>query len=69
MKQVKEDRYTFKGSNRSWYFEWLSPLMAKERFCFSFHYLFDLWFYVPVNNYGHVEMVSEPNHAIPGLAS
>ena len=21
-------------------------------------YLFDLWFYVPVNNYGHVEMVS-----------
>ena len=20
--------------------------------------LFDLWFYVPVNNYGHVEMVS-----------
>ena len=31
--------------------------------------LFDLWFYVPVNNYGHVEMVSEPNHTVTGQAS
>ena len=34
-------------------------------FCSSFDifhtilvYLFDLWFYIPVNNYGHVETVS-----------
>ena len=24
--------------------------------------LVDLWFYIPVNNYGHAETVSEPNH-------
>ena len=27
----------------------------------SFHYLFDLMLNVPVNSYGHVEMVSSPN--------
>ena len=30
--------------------------------------LFDLWFYIPVNNYGHVEMVSEPNHTFASSA-
>ena len=24
--------------------------------------LFGLWFYAPVNSYGHVETVSSPNH-------
>ena len=31
--------------------------------------MFDLWFYVPVNNYGHVEMVSKPYHNVSGQAS
>ena len=31
--------------------------------------LFDFWFYVPVNNYGHVETVSKPNHTVPEQAS
>ena len=28
-----------------------------------------LWFYVPVNNYGHAETVSQPNHTVPGQVS
>ena len=35
----------------------------------SIFVLFDLWFYVPVNNYGHVEMVSYPNRTVSGQAS
>ena len=31
--------------------------------------LIDLWFCIPVNNYGHVEPVSEPNQTVPGQAS
>ena len=27
-----------------------------------------LWFNIPVNNYGHVETVSYPNHTFPGQA-
>ena len=27
-----------------------------------------LWFNVPANNYGHVEMVSQPNQTFPGQA-
>ena len=27
---------------------------------------FDVWFYVPLNNYGHVVTVSYPNHTVPG---
>ena len=31
--------------------------------------LFDLWFYVPVNNHGHIETVIKPNHTVPVQAS
>ena len=32
------------------------------------HDLFGLMYYVPVNSYGYVGMVSSPNHFIPGQA-
>ena len=36
----------------------------------AYHYnsLFGLMFYVPANSYGHVEMVSSPNHNFPWQA-
>ena len=27
-----------------------------------------LWLNIPINNYGHVEMVNQPNHTFPGQA-
>ena len=30
--------------------------------------LFVLWFKVPVNNYGHVQTVGQPNDTVPGQA-
>ena len=31
-------------------------------------FLLRLWFNIPVNSYGHVEMLSQPNHTFPGQA-
>ena len=42
--------------------------IAVYQTCDSF-VLSDLWFYVPVYNYGHVETVNYPNHTVPGQAS
>ena len=36
---------------------------------FLFICLFDLWLYVPVDNYGHVETVSWHKHTFPGQTS
>ena len=32
------------------------------------HDLYGLWFNVPVNSYGHIEMISWPRHNFPGKA-
>ena len=34
-------------------------------FCAKLEYL--VWFYIPVNSYGHVETVSSPNHIKTGI--
>ena len=33
------------------------------------HWYIGLWFNTPVNSYGHVEMISSPNHTFFSLAS
>ena len=42
-----------------------SLFLVQNIYCFC---LFDLILYVSVNSYGHVEMVSSPDHTFPGQA-
>ena len=64
------DAGTYQCKAENQYGSILSEPMDLSFGCKLFYlFSFDLWFYVRVNNYGHVETVTYPNHTVPGQAS